>query len=76
MAGAATHLWGPVLERDAQQPHSTSPALEFAVRAQDGRARTAQMQLPHFLCETPMFMPVGTQGEGWKGRGLMREWSK
>ena len=32
------------------------------VVAQQGRARTAQMTLPHFTAETPMFMPVGTQG--------------
>ncbi|KAI7845903.1 hypothetical protein COHA_000636 [Chlorella ohadii] len=29
---------------------------------QCGRARAARMTLPHYVCETPMFMPVGTQG--------------
>lgn len=33
------------------------------VLAQQGRARTATMKLPHYTAETPMFMPVGTQGE-------------
>jgi hypothetical protein len=50
------------LSLDKDLPHSKSPALEFQVRAVAGQARAAQMQLPHFLCETPMFMPVGTQG--------------
>eukprot|EP00892_Ulva_mutabilis_P009127 jgi/Ulvmu1/6587/UM003_0224.1 len=56
------YVFGDALQRDANLPHSKSPALEFQVRATAGRARAAQMQLPHFLCETPMFMPVGTQG--------------
>lgn len=56
------YVFGDSLERDQELPHSKSPALEFQVRAVAGRARAAQMQLPHFLCETPMFMPVGTQG--------------
>jgi hypothetical protein len=33
------------------------------VLAQQGRARTATMKLPHYTAETPMFMPVGTQGK-------------
>lgn len=33
------------------------------VLAEQGRARTALMTLPHYTAETPMFMPVGTQGE-------------
>lgn len=56
------YVFGDKLERDQDLPYSKSPALEFQVRATDGQARAAQMQLPHFLCETPMFMPVGTQG--------------
>ena len=47
----------------ASLPSSTSPSLAFETVAQCGRARTAKMTLPHFVCETPMFMPVGTQGE-------------
>jgi queuine tRNA-ribosyltransferase catalytic subunit len=43
-------------------PSSTSPALQFEVLAQCGRARAARMTLPHHVCETPMFMPVGTLG--------------
>ena len=43
-------------------PSSSSPALKFEVLAQCGRARASRMTLPHFVCETPMFMPVGTQG--------------
>ena len=56
------YIFGDSLIRDEALPHSESPALQFQVRATAGRARAAQMQLPHFLCETPMFMPVGTQG--------------
>lgn len=33
------------------------------VTAMQGRARVAKMTLPHFVAETPMFMPVGTQGK-------------
>lgn len=44
-------------------PHiSVSPALTFEVLATQGRARASRMTLPHFTAETPMFMPVGTQG--------------
>ena len=43
-------------------PSSDSPALSFQVLAQCGRARTSRLTLPHFTSETPMFMPVGTQG--------------
>ena len=50
-------------EEDARGlPHSTSPALSFRVVAECGRARSSRMTVPHFTCETPMFMPVGTQG--------------
>lgn len=56
------YLWGDELQRHPDLPYSKSAALEFQVKATQGRARTAQMKLPHFLCETPMFMPVGTQG--------------
>ncbi|CAL5229875.1 g13287 [Coccomyxa viridis] len=41
---------------------SVSPALTFEVLATQGRARASRMTLPHFTAETPMFMPVGTQG--------------
>ena len=37
-------------------------ALKFEVTAKWGRARVGKLQLPHFTCDTPMFMPVGTQG--------------
>ncbi|KAF5955329.1 hypothetical protein HYC85_008185 [Camellia sinensis] len=30
------------------------------------RARAAQLTLPHFVCQTPLFMPVGTQVPGCK----------
>jgi queuine tRNA-ribosyltransferase len=36
--------------------------LLLQVLAEQGRARTATMKLPHYTAETPMFMPVGTQG--------------
>ena len=36
--------------------------FEFAVTAQSGRARCATFNTPHGTVQTPMFMPVGTQG--------------
>ena len=57
------HVFGDSLVHREELPGSNSPALQFQVQATSGpQARTAQMQLPHFLCETPMFMPVGTKG--------------
>eukprot|EP01089_Gocevia_fonbrunei_P017975 TRINITY_DN5990_c0_g1_i1.p1 TRINITY_DN5990_c0_g1~~TRINITY_DN5990_c0_g1_i1.p1 ORF type:complete len:398 (+),score=95.10 TRINITY_DN5990_c0_g1_i1:36-1229(+) len=41
---------------------SASPALSFKVLAKCGRARVAELSLPHHTFETPVFMPVGTQG--------------
>eukprot|EP00193_Tetraselmis_chui_P001457 CAMPEP_0177760360 /NCGR_PEP_ID=MMETSP0491_2-20121128/5227_1 /TAXON_ID=63592 /ORGANISM="Tetraselmis chuii, Strain PLY429" /LENGTH=398 /DNA_ID=CAMNT_0019276257 /DNA_START=220 /DNA_END=1416 /DNA_ORIENTATION=- len=43
-------------------PSSSSPALKFKLLATQGRARVGKMTLPHFTADTPMFMPVGTQG--------------
>jgi tRNA-guanine transglycosylase len=37
-------------------------ALEFEVVAQCGKARCGKLKLPHYEVETPIFMPVGTQG--------------
>ncbi|XP_048332335.2 uncharacterized protein LOC107420738 isoform X3 [Ziziphus jujuba] len=37
-------------------------ALRFEVLGRFNRARAANLTLPHFLCQTPLFMPVGTQG--------------
>jgi queuine tRNA-ribosyltransferase len=39
-----------------------SPVFEFTVSASSGAARTGTLTLPHGLIETPVFMPVGTQG--------------
>ncbi|AWN24360.1 tRNA guanosine(34) transglycosylase Tgt [Deinococcus irradiatisoli] len=36
--------------------------FEFEIKSRDGRARTAQFTTPHGTVQTPMFMPVGTQG--------------
>ena len=36
--------------------------FEFEVIARSGAARTGALTLPHGLVETPVFMPVGTQG--------------
>jgi len=36
--------------------------FEFTVSASSGAARTGTLTLPHGLIETPVFMPVGTQG--------------
>lgn len=46
----------------APLPKSKSPALEFEVIAAQGRARCSSLTLPHHTVQTPMFMPVGTQG--------------
>jgi queuine tRNA-ribosyltransferase len=36
--------------------------FEFKIEAQSGAARTGTLTLPHGPVETPVFMPVGTQG--------------
>jgi hypothetical protein len=60
---SCNRLFGDTLQVREELPRSHSPALQFQVQATSGpQARTAQMKLPHFLCETPMFMPVGTKG--------------
>jgi hypothetical protein len=56
-------VFGDEYEVIPSLPNSRSPALRFQVKARDSKeARAAQLKLPHFLCETPMFMPVGTKG--------------
>ena len=40
----------------------TNPEFHFTVHATSGRARTGTLTLPHGTVETPVFMPVGTQG--------------
>ncbi|XP_010530164.1 PREDICTED: queuine tRNA-ribosyltransferase catalytic subunit 1-like [Tarenaya hassleriana] len=37
-------------------------ALHFEILGKYNRARAARMTLPHFVCQTPLFMPVGTKG--------------
>lgn len=37
-------------------------ALEFEVLASSGKARCGKLKLPHYEVDTPIFMPVGTQG--------------
>jgi queuine tRNA-ribosyltransferase len=39
-----------------------STAVKFEVTTLDGRARRGRLTTPHGLVETPVFMPVGTQG--------------
>src|SRR5690242_5626662 len=36
--------------------------FDFDIKAQSGAARTGTLTLPHGTVETPVFMPVGTQG--------------
>jgi len=36
--------------------------FEFSIKAHSGRARAATFSTPHGVVQTPMFMPVGTQG--------------
>ena len=40
----------------------SSRCLTYTLHEQDGRARAATLQLPHGEVQTPVFMPVGTQG--------------
>eukprot|EP00026_Physarum_polycephalum_P008883 Phypoly_transcript_08986.p1 GENE.Phypoly_transcript_08986~~Phypoly_transcript_08986.p1 ORF type:complete len:396 (+),score=44.45 Phypoly_transcript_08986:32-1219(+) len=40
----------------------SQPPLKFTVIAKWGKARVGKLELPHHICDTPMFMPVGTQG--------------
>ncbi|KAJ8762511.1 hypothetical protein K2173_007950 [Erythroxylum novogranatense] len=56
-----THIWLGI-RAVADQKEDFSMALRFEVLARFNRARAAQMTLPHFVCQTPLFMPVGTQG--------------
>jgi hypothetical protein len=37
-------------------------ALSLEIVSVWNRSRVTKLKLPHFICETPMFMPVGTQG--------------
>ncbi|RKP09709.1 tRNA-guanine(15) transglycosylase-like protein [Thamnocephalis sphaerospora] len=49
----------------AHKPFSAaSPALRFEIvaRCPVTKARVSKLHLPHFTADTPMFMPVGTQG--------------
>ncbi len=41
-----------------------SPALKHEVSSRCGttQARVCKLKLPHYTCDTPMFMPVGTCG--------------
>lgn len=57
-----TRSWENMEQITSALPSSVSPALTFEVTATQGRARASRMTLPHFVAETPMFMPVGTKG--------------
>ncbi|KAJ8433795.1 hypothetical protein Cgig2_025958 [Carnegiea gigantea] len=37
-------------------------ALRFEILGRFNRARAAKLVLPHYVCQAPLFMPVGTQG--------------
>ncbi len=54
----------PVARPAPASGHPTSGALPrvLQVLATQGRARVGRMTLPHYVAQTPMFMPVGTQG--------------
>jgi queuine tRNA-ribosyltransferase len=45
---------------DSYQPRADG--FSFHTATQDGHARTGVLTTPHATCETPIFMPVGTQG--------------
>jgi hypothetical protein len=52
----------PLIDGDANLRVS-GPALGFAVHSGDTqRARCSTLTLPHGQVQTPVFMPVGTQG--------------
>ncbi len=40
----------------------TAPSISFKLFATDGAARTGQITTPHGSAQTPLFMPVATQG--------------
>ncbi|KJE93637.1 queuine tRNA-ribosyltransferase [Capsaspora owczarzaki ATCC 30864] len=60
VAGAAAAGAGSA----AGLPSSVSPALSFQVtaRCSTTKARVSRLVLPHSTVDTPVFMPVGTQG--------------
>ncbi|KAI3992954.1 hypothetical protein MKX01_009697 [Papaver californicum] len=43
-------------------PTVRTMALKFEVLGRCNRASASKLTLPHFECQTPLFMPVGTQG--------------
>ncbi|KAG9390578.1 tRNA-guanine(15) transglycosylase-like [Carpediemonas membranifera] len=43
-------------------PHGKSEALEYQCIAKDHLSRASLLTLPHGVVDTPIFMPVGTQG--------------
>ncbi|KAF7140495.1 hypothetical protein RHSIM_Rhsim06G0078000 [Rhododendron simsii] len=51
-----------VTNRLAATTCSNSMALRFEILGRFNRARAAQLTLPHFISQTPLFMPVGTKG--------------
>ena len=44
------------------QCHQHGEALQYKLVAQQGKARVGELILPHHKIDTPVFMPVGTQG--------------
>ena len=53
-----------VFQEFKKKDGSAMLALKFTVLAEcsTSRARTSLMELPHAQVDTPVFMPVGTQG--------------
>lgn len=45
--------------------HNFGPDMIFLAQilGRFNRARAARLTLPHYVCQTPLFMPVGTQGQ-------------
>jgi queuine tRNA-ribosyltransferase len=46
-------------------------AIDFSIQAQDGQARAGTLRTRRSVIETPVFMPVGTQGSV---KGIRFEW--
>ncbi|ESW08272.1 hypothetical protein PHAVU_009G033100 [Phaseolus vulgaris] len=62
-----TNMQPPLKSRSrSRQGYTTTVtnamALAFEVLGRFNRARAARLTLPHHVCQTPLFMPVGTQG--------------
>ena len=47
---------------DEEQENACALSYKILAECSSSKARTAILTLPHYEVETPVFMPVGTQG--------------